>query len=274
VILEGTYKHTYYRNRLLIDRAINIQNILKKHLSGKFLLLKGMALILNVYDDIGGDCFGAKTLVDSQKFQYDIHRYINRHAISDRINDLICSRSVVVDAYGATFNNLCIEHQFVYIIYHAMLSPGVAYSSRWVFDIFEIIKNHELDIEVISELVEHLDLKVAIKIGLEKLLNFADVASVGSDTISKIHCKISRKCSGYTKFLIPIPQADIPSVAISRYNYLISVPFKARKKINLQDYYRLILVGGDPRKSIIKAFFDRVSCRIVYIFGGKWKVRD
>lgn len=227
VKIESTYKHTYYRNRILADRAVKAQAALSKYIDTPLVFMKGMGLLLEVYDDLGerpmndidifapdypmdgaavkshlaqqekwhfrNDSYTAITYYDAQKFQYDIHRKINGRALANSVTKLVVKNKRAFEYEGVQLNFMCFEHQFVLVIYHGVLSLCAAYSKIWMVDALMLMAKCSLDPLKVIEFAGELDVPRVFLKGVESLLALPASIEFDREALKLILSKTRKK---------------------------------------------------------------------------------
>ena len=261
--IEGTYKHTHYRNRVQLDRADKFQKIFTTYKITPVILLKGLSLLANVYDDLGQrpmgdidffipnypvddsalrleiihkfglrvktDCFRAVTFVDEQKFEIDIHRFIADNAISSHIAELSLKHAIKINAKGYCFTILCPEHQFFSVVYHGITSPGVRYSKRWMVDAILILNRYTLSPQQVIEFANCFDAPSALLIALDELLNLSLKLAAVNDQLEQLFLQAKKglhtesQLYRYFRILPASPDSGGEKQPVSKSHWLRSV---------------------------------------------------
>lgn len=183
--ISGIYKHTLYRNTLLLDRAhqFAIQVALEGY--GTPIFLKGIPNLLSGPKDIGirpmadidllipelwqkltsfnqwmiysnaqlkGGGIRSVTFKSKEGFEFDVHWYLHDFALRQHTVDLLVRHLQYKKYRGVTFMVPCPEHHLAHLIAHGMATPTLTYDARWVFDVlFFLQNNQELRIDLFKE---------------------------------------------------------------------------------------------------------------------------
>lgn len=218
--IKSLYRHTHYRNRILIDRAIKAQKILQDAFSLPVLFLKGLGLSLTVYQHMGErpmsdiDIFmpglpldfgqsalflalfpGARvkrdvpcalTFVDAQGFEYDLHRRLHILAGDPSVDALLLRDHPLISFEADRIPVPCLAHQLMHILFHGLFSAGDAFSKRWMADALTLLQRGDLDIASAIALSEQVACPGLIREGLRQLLALPEDISFDRNSVKTL----------------------------------------------------------------------------------------
>lgn len=212
--IEGIYKHTFYRNRLLIERAAQMQQRLVAHFDGPVIVLKGMCAALSLYVDLGCrpmndidfwvpefdypsgklpnhfdshysvllNTVRSITLIDHNHFQYDLQRKLHDHATELAVEQVCLQDITPLKFQQHEFSSLCPEHLLLHTIYHGILS-GHFMEGYAFLDCIMLLQKYALRAPVIQSLIEVLDLPGVINLGFRQLLEFPSLLGANQTSL-------------------------------------------------------------------------------------------
>ncbi len=244
--MKSIYRHTYYRNKILIDRADRAQKLLHQIFDWQLAFLKGLSLVVNVYDDVGvrpmsdidilvpglsfydagsvaerlGDhCWSLSGVdlkgcffKDAQGFEYDLHGFLSIAASNPSLAGYCIQHSqhAEFDRYG--FNVLSDEHLFAHVVFHGSVCPFVAYSKRWIFDALAILKAKQLSVDALADFVNRWDAPFMFSKGIDQLLALPADLQLDRDMLLSVRRQISQSGCLYAKLALPKPTNEYQNV--------------------------------------------------------------
>ena len=184
--IKSAHKHTLYRNHLLLSRASTFQKMLYSSGFKESIFLKGVAHCLRAHSGIGsrpmvdvdilvkdlhrkpekilylleqhqfkvtGTTSRSLTAVSPDGFEFDVHWYLSDWALSAELTDDLFNKSDRIVFRDQTFYTLCIEHHFMHVLGHGVLSPSLTFDARWIIDVLTIMtENKNLNVERLVEI--------------------------------------------------------------------------------------------------------------------------
>lgn len=199
--IQSSYKHTLYRNHILLNRAQRFQGLILRSELGNCIFLKGVAQSLGSKGGIGirpmadidilipnldmkaekflkvvnaenyeviGSSIRSVTLLCPEGFQLDIHWYLAEWAISSDVVNSIVSDSQEVTFRNQNYRILSVEHNLVHVIGHGLLNPNLALDARWVIDALSIINDFpNLDSSKMLKFSNLFNSRSRLKLGLQ-----------------------------------------------------------------------------------------------------------
>lgn len=179
--IESAYKHTFFRNQILIHRAQTFHQALRDEGFSEPIYFKGLAycfqsglsvgarpmvdvdlLIRDLHRDPKrlirflkrqqfenlGASYRSITTRSPDKFEFDLHWYLFEWALSEKVILALEENSYHLPYRGVSFRLPCIEHHFIYVIAHGLCNLGLRQDARWVVDALILLKaNSNLDEE-------------------------------------------------------------------------------------------------------------------------------
>ena len=198
------YKHTLYRNHLLLSKAIDINNKLKLFGFEPVIFIKGIPSILANKKYLGQRpmsdidllvpafnndfqksiafikennysirSFGCKelTITDPKGTEYDIHWYLNNGALKKATAKKLFKHSTAISYQGSTLTLPCFEHRLALVILHGVFSSTLTYDARWVIDTLELLtEQQQLDADIFLDFICDFTLPAKIKYGIDLIV--------------------------------------------------------------------------------------------------------
>jgi hypothetical protein len=292
--IRSAHKHTLYRNHLLLRRAINFQEMLCSAGFKESIFLKGVAHCLRSHSGIGsrpmvdidilvkdlhkepekilylleqhqfkvtGTTSRSLTAVSHEGFEFDVHWYLSDWALSAKLIDDLFNRADRIVFRDQTFWVPCIEHHFMHVLGHGVLSPSLAFDARWVIDVLTIItENKHLNVEHLIDITNKFNARSKLIEALKIIANETP-QTINIDRKSLIHTANSiQKESFVIKWLFNEKSyaTDIGDYRKSRVTWF---------KVFLRSYlYVPVFVSGHNKVPLSKAFGLSVSLPSLSIF--------
>lgn len=205
--IQSAYKHTLYRNHILLNRAVKFEKMISNSGLGSCIFLKGVAQSLRSTNRIGSrpmadiDVLISKidtqaedfikilkaekyqiidtsirsiTLLSREGFQFDVHWLLSEWAISQRVVDCVAKSSKTIAFNNHSYTIPCVEHHLTHVIGHGLLNPAIAFDARWVIDALSIVQDSpDLDPVKIIEFSNLLNSRSRIKLGYQMIADEA-----------------------------------------------------------------------------------------------------
>lgn len=201
--VRGTYKHTLYRNHLLLDRAQRLRQALLQAGLGECVFLKGVSMALTNPHGLGarpmadidlllggiqhrseevlaffaaqgmtkkGATLRSITWLSPDRFEFDVHWYLHNWALRQSSVDRMYAEARVVEHPKGCFTIPCVEHNLAHILAHGLTTPSVHYDARWVVDALSIlVQRPVLDTARFQFFVSEFSVPDAVRIALKML---------------------------------------------------------------------------------------------------------
>lgn len=201
--IEGSYKHTLFRNNLLLHRANDFKNLLIQDQFAEPIFTKGISYCLRSSLGIGirpmadvdlviqdlhfepekiinflkrhhfqvtGRSIRSITAISADGFYFDLHWYLASWALSANLIQLMVKNSEQIRYRAYSLRIPCIEHHFVYLLSHGILSYGMVYDARWVVDALTVLTEYpNLSKEKAANFINHFSAKMKFKNFLQRI---------------------------------------------------------------------------------------------------------
>ncbi|MEK7943271.1 nucleotidyltransferase family protein [Pigmentiphaga sp. YJ18] len=201
--VRGAFKHTLYRNHLLLDRAQRLRQALSRAGLGECVFLKGVAASLTSPHGLGGrpmadidlllngiqrrpqevlaffaeqgmtrkgNTLRSITWLSPERFEFDVHWYLHNCALRQSSVDRLCAHARVVEHAKGRFTIPCVEHNLAHVLAHGVLAPSVQYDGRWAVDALAIlVQRPALDAGRFLSFVNEFAVPDAVRIALRVL---------------------------------------------------------------------------------------------------------
>lgn len=258
--IESSYKHTLYRNHILLNRAQKFQRLIIESQLGHCVFLKGIAQSLRSPGGIGtrpmadvdvlvpyldrhpqkfltainqenykviGSGIRSITLLSPEGFQFDIHWYLSEWSISQDVVNSIVNHSQLIIFRNQTYSIPCHEHHLSHIIGHGLLNPALAFDARWVIDALSIIKDSpSLDPLKIIEFSNLFNTRSRLKLGFRLIAEETpESLNLDRELFRYVagNIKSDTLVSGWLFEQLPCPSSQMTLEKISRSSYLKNI---------------------------------------------------
>ncbi|VCU71114.1 hypothetical protein PIGHUM_03195 [Pigmentiphaga humi] len=199
--VRGAYKHTLYRNHLLLDRAQKFRRALLDAGFGECVFLKGVAAALTNPHGLGarpmadidvllgglqhrpqealrffaeqgmvkkGATLRSVTLLSPEKFEFDVHWYLHNWALRQSSVEKMAADARTIDHAKGRFSIPCAEHNLAHVLAHGLMTPSVNYDGRWAVDVLSIlVQRPVLDAARFQSFVSEFSVPDAVRVALQ-----------------------------------------------------------------------------------------------------------
>lgn len=174
--IVSTYKHTFARNSLMLNRLREVQAAFTREGFAPFIGTKGLPAIaylkkglgarpmadvdvlvpnlhqrphqaLSILNGLGyqikGSTFRSVTMLSPEKFELDLHWYVHDWALGQNLVDLVCKHAEMHTFASQKILIPCVEHHLAHTIAHGVLTKTLTYDARWVFDAVGVFRREE-----------------------------------------------------------------------------------------------------------------------------------
>jgi hypothetical protein len=201
----GTYKHTFCRNSLMLNRLGQVQLALNQAGFAPMIGLKGLPSIaylnaglgarpmadvdvlipnlhqrpdqvLTVFNSLGykikGSGFRSLTMISPENLELDLHWYVHDWALGQNLVDIIGAQANTHILGSQIYLIPCVEHHLAHTIAHGVLTRTLTYDARWVFDAVAILmRTRSVDVDRFAEFANRVAAPQRIKDALSAILN-------------------------------------------------------------------------------------------------------
>lgn len=201
--ISSAYKHTYYRNHILLNRSQKLAQSLDKHGFKPAIFLKGIPQALRSKNGIGtrpmsdvdiliphvdlnqkalfsvleklgftisSTSFRSVTALSREGFEFDIHWYLGDWGLTNQVVNQLEENAETISFRGDFFQTPCIEHHIVHILGHALMNPLLTYDARWIIDALTLLtENIATNPEKLAKFANKFNARNQIKLGLRIL---------------------------------------------------------------------------------------------------------
>ena len=201
--VQSAYKHTFYRNHVLLNRASVMRSWLIERGFAEPVFLKGVPNCLKSASGIGsrpmvdvdllvpemhlnpdmilgffkehdfkslGSTARSVTGESPEGFQFDFHWYLSNWAISSSVVEQLVNSSECLSFRQVAFRVPCVEHHLVHVIGHGMFDEHLAMDARWVVDVLMLLHGRfDFSEDRIVELTDQVQGRARIQSGLRIL---------------------------------------------------------------------------------------------------------
>lgn len=202
--IRGIYKHTLYRNHLILDRAARIQAALVSAGFESVLFLKGIPTVLRDPQSIGvrpmadldilvpdlinhskralelfqtsgltvkSGGIRSVTALDKDGFEYDLHWYLHDWALRSSTVQQLFAHSVNMTHREHVFAIPCIEHHLAHVMAHGVMEPTLTFDARWGIDALMILTgNRGLNADRIVSFANKFSVPDAVHLAIDLIL--------------------------------------------------------------------------------------------------------
>ncbi|CAN1536461.1 Uncharacterised nucleotidyltransferase [Burkholderiaceae bacterium] len=201
--VQSAYKHTFYRNHVLLNRASVLRSRLIERGFAEPVFLKGVPNCLRSASGIGsrpmvdvdllipdmhlkpdmvlsffkeydlkslGSTVRSVTGESPEGFQFDFHWYLSDWAVSSSVVKQLVNSSECLSFRQVAFRVPCIEHHLVHVIGHGMFDGHLAMDARWVVDVLMLLQGRfDFSEDRIVDLTDQVQGRARIQSGLRLL---------------------------------------------------------------------------------------------------------
>lgn len=198
--ISSAYKHTHYRNHILLDRSQKLARSLDEHGFKPAIFLKGIPQALRSKGGIGtrpmsdvdilipkihlnqkgffttlaeleltitSTSFRSVTAISSEGFEFDIHWYLGDWGLSETLIEQLEESSEPISFRGSSFQTPCVEHHIVHILGHALMNPLLMDDARWIIDALMLLTEYTaIKPEKLADFANQFNARNRIKLGL------------------------------------------------------------------------------------------------------------
>ncbi|AZG10767.1 hypothetical protein EGT29_24390 [Pigmentiphaga sp. H8] len=301
--VRGTYKHTLYRNHLLLDRAQRLRQALLQAGWGECVFLKGVATALTNPHGLGArpmadidllltgvqrrpqeilEFFGAQgmlkkgaslrsiTWVSPEGFEFDVHWYLHNWALRQSSVDRMYAEAHVIEHGKGRFTIPCPEHNLAHILAHGLLTPSVHYDARWSVDALSmLVQRPVLDPARFHSFVNEFTVPDAVRVAMRMLVEQTpESINFDRDAVKELASGVRRGRPGSFGLYYRQPgPGDVPGqVARTSLRYYL----KAMVRLRLLEPMQLARYNGESFWTGVRAIdFPPVSTPEF----GRWVLR-
>lgn len=198
------YKHTLYRNSVMLARLGNIQSKLSSAGFHPLIALKGLPALAYINQGLGArpmadvdilvprldhrladasnlfevmgfhfkspPSFRSITLASPEGLELDIHWYLHDWAPGDQLVSAVNKRATEHKFLTHQFRIPCIEHHLAHLLAHGVYSSNLRFDARWVFDFVATLQSdHSLNIEQFAEFANQTHAPECLREALKSL---------------------------------------------------------------------------------------------------------
>lgn len=201
--IASAYKHTLYRNHMMLERAHRFQTTLADAGFVPPIFMKGLPYVLRTQDGVGsrpmadvdllipqlflraqdfsdllslhqfkevGSGLRSMTTVSPEGFEFDIHWYLSEWALSQDLVNSLVFHSNQIQFRGVSYHVPCVEHQLVHTLGHGVLNPPLACDARWSIDVLAMLTEYKnFDVEKTIEFANKFEARSKLKDGFMAL---------------------------------------------------------------------------------------------------------
>jgi hypothetical protein len=201
--IQSAYKHTFYRNHVLLNKAHLLRAALMQWGFEEPLFLKGVPSCLRSSSGVGSrpmadvdllvkdlhmhpnrvlDFFQANqlkplgstvrsiTVQSKDGFQFDLHWYLSDWALSSSVVNCLFEHSENISVRHFTLRTPCIEHNLLHTMGHGLYDEALRLDARWTVDALILLTSGQnFCADKLVEIVNLMDGRNQIGAGLRDL---------------------------------------------------------------------------------------------------------
>jgi hypothetical protein len=216
------YKHTLYRNSVMLARLSAIQSTLIASGFSAMIALKGLPTLASINQGLGArpmadidilvpqldrrlaeariifevlgfqlkglPSFRSMTLLSPESIELDIHWYLHDWAPGNELVGAVDTQASEHSFLTHAFRIPCVEHHLAHVLAHGVFSSNLRFDARWVFDFVAILQSTQiLSVERFAEFANQTHAPACLREALESIaIELPDTISIDREQLMEL----------------------------------------------------------------------------------------
>lgn len=242
----GSYKHTLWRNSMMLSRLAEVQAAFAKAGFEPLIGMKGLSALAYLQQGVGArpmadvdaliprlheradevmkilarmgyqvkaSGFRSVSVTSPDHLSLDLHWYVHDWALGQELVDAVQASSQTQPLQSHSVLVPCLEHHLAHTLAHGVLTNTLTWDARWVFDVVGVLRQHPIiDAEKFAEFANHVMAPALLREGLSALArDLPDAVQVDRDQLLRLRSAV-RTNSKWVSWLYrqrPMPNLEL-----------------------------------------------------------------